>query len=249
MSELRVTKHNDLITSRVNFSLNEYRIFLYGISLINPQNKEFPLSYEINVKRFADMFGCDLDSLYTELKSEILVKMKRREMTINKGEGWKRNFNLISYVDYHDDGGRIKIHFDPEIRPFVQNISELFTSYFIENISRFKSSYSIRFYEWCRMELGKRHGTPTQFHLGVQEIKERLELEDKYKLYGHLKQRVIKKAINEINAHSDLNVRYEEIKKGRSVDHLKIIVKYKKWVQTEHQYTLNIDPSLKLQET
>ena len=248
MSDLRVTKHNDLITSRVNFSLMEYRVFLYGIALMNPTDTDFPLSYEINIHKFADMFGCDLNSLYTELKSEILTKMKRRGMTIDQGQGWKRNFNLIRYVDYHDSGGIIRVHFDEEIKPFVQELTKHFTSYYIEQIALFKSSYSIRFYEWCVMMLKQNGGKPTQFFLSVKDIKERLELEKKYDRYNNLKQRVITKAINEINTHSDINVRFEEIKRGRSVDQLKLIVKYKKWAKKEKQYTLNFDPKLKVDD-
>ena len=256
MSELRITKHNDLITSRVNFSLNEYRIFLYGISLINPQGGDFPLSYEISIKRFAQMFGCDLDGLYPDLKNNIIKKFKHRSMTVLKPEESKRkkgkmiqvrrNFNLVRYIDYEDNEGYLKIHFDPEIQPFVQNLSELFTSYYIEQVSNFKSAYSIRFYEWCKMELGKRNGIPTSFDLSVQEIKDRLELGDKYDRYNNLKQRVITKAFNEINTYSDLNVRFKEIKTGRSVTKISVTVKYKKWAKKEKQYTLNFDPNLKV---
>lgn len=96
------------------------------------------------------------------------------------------------------------------------------------------------------MRIKQNEGKPTQFFLAIEEIKERLELEEKYKLYGHLKQRVIQKAISEINAFSDLSVRYEEIKKGRSVHQLKLVVKYKKWEKKEEQFSINFNPELKV---
>ena len=248
MGKLKITKHNDLITSKVNFTLNEYRIFLYGIGLMNPLDKEFPLSYEINISKFAKIFNCDLDGLYTELKTEIIKRLHKRSMTIDKGDGWKRHFGLVHYVDYCDKQGIIKIIFDEELKPFVNQLKDNFTSYFIEKIAQFKSTYSIRFYEWCVMRLKQNEGKPTQFFLLIKEIRECLEIEKKYPLYANLKQRVIQKAFNEINAFSDLSVRYEEIKKGRSVHQLKLVVKYKKWEKKEEQFTLPFDPNLKLNE-
>jgi plasmid replication initiation protein len=246
MTVLKVTKHNDLITSRINFTLNEYRIFLYGISLMDPMDENFPLSYEIDISKFASMFNCNLGGLYTELKTEIIKRLHKRSMTVDKGNGWKRHFGLVHYVEYCDKQGIVKIIFDEELKPFVNQLKGHFTSYYIERIAYFKSTYSIRFYEFCVMRLKQNEGKPTQFFLTIQELKERLEIEKKYKLYSDLKRRVILKSFEEINAFSDLSARYEEIKKGRSVHQLKIIVKYKKWEKKEKQYTINFDPKLKV---
>ena len=246
MSDLKVTKHNDLITSKVNFTLNEYRIFLYGIALMNPLDEEFPLKYESNIQRFSEMFKCDLNGLYTELKSEVVRRMYKRTMTVDKEGGWKRHFGLIHYVDYCDKQGVIKITFDEELKPFVNQLKDHFTSYYIERIANFKSTYSIRFYEWCVMRLKQNNGKPVQFFLEIKEIRERLEIQKKYPLYANLKQRVIQKSFDEINAFSDLSVRYDEIKKGRSVHQLRVIVKYKKWEKKEEQFTFPFDPNLKV---
>lgn len=247
MSELRVTKSNELITNRFNFSLNEYRIFLYGVSLINPFDKQFPLEYEIELKKFALMFHCDVNGLYKDLKDDVLDRMFMRFMTTKDETGkWKERIHLVRKVGYCDSESKIKIKFDEEIQPFVQQLSTHFTSYYLHQIANFKSSYSIRFYEWCVMRLKQCGGKPTQFFLTIQEIKEYLVLEKKYDRYSNLKQRVIQKAIDEINAFSDLSVRYEEIKKGRSVHQLKLVVKYKKWEKKEEQFSINFDPELKV---
>jgi len=249
MDNLRVTKSNELITNRFNFTLNEYRIFLYGVSLINPLDKEFPIEYEIELKTFAKMFSCDINGLYKDLKDDVLDRMFMRFMTTKDESGkWKERIHLVRKISYCDSESRIKIKFDEEIKPYVQQLSGHFTSYYLYQIAQFKSSYSIRFYEWCAMEIKKREGKPTQFFISIQDIKEYLLLEKKYKKYSDLKKRVVQKAFDEINAFSDLSVRYEEIKKGRSVYQLKITVKYKKWEKKEEQFTFPFDPNLKLNE-
>ena len=187
-------------------------------------------------------------NIYQDIKSAILDKLFNRRITIDSDklpEGRKR-FPLLDSVDYSDKSTEIIIQFHRNAIPFLHQLKEHFTSYYLGQVAHFKSAYSIRFYEWCVMRIKQNEGKPTQFFLTVQEIKERLEITGKYELYSNFKRRVFLKAFEEINVFSDLSVRHEEIKKGRSVDQLKIIVKYKKWEKKEKQYTINFDPKLKV---
>lgn len=245
---LRVSKHNELITSHFTFSLNEYRVILYGISLINPTDPEFPRSYRINIKRFCEIFNVPATNIYKDIKDAILNKMFNRRITIDSEdlEDAKKRFPLIDEVDYSDNNCEVIITFHKRVQPFLHQLQSHFTSYYLEQVAHFKSAYSIRFYEFALMELKKRSGKPTYFFLTIEEIKGRLELESKYKLYSDLKRRIIEKAISEINTFSDIQLCYTEIKAGRSVKQLRFTVKYTKWAKSEKQYTLNYDPELKV---
>lgn len=248
MSNLKVMKHNDLITSKFTFSLNEYRLILYTISKINPLDKLQNNVFEVDIRELATMFNISVTSLYDELKTDIKTRLMKRLVTIESNI-YKGGFNTMVFVTnfhYNDGEASLSVKFNEDAMPLLIDLKRNFTSYYIEQISHFKSTYSIRIYEWCIMRLKQNEGKPTQFFLGIQEIKERLEIEEKYKMYNNLKQRVIQKSINEINAFSDLSVRYEEIKKGRSVHQLKLIVKYKKWEKKEEQFAINFDPELKI---
>jgi plasmid replication initiation protein len=186
----------------------ENRVLLYGISLINPKEEDFPLTYKINVDRFAKMFDIDANRLYSELKNDILHKMRKRSMTIRKQKivngdviGYRNlAFNIIQYVEYEDDEGYLKITFDPESKTFLHNLSKDYTSYYLDCVSKFKSNYSIRFFEWCVMKLNQNKGKKTKLDFTLDDIRERLNLTGKYKTYAGLKQKVINKAINEINS-------------------------------------------------
>jgi plasmid replication initiation protein len=246
MSNKVVNKSNNLITSHFNFSMIEYRILLYAISLVNPLNKEFPQEFKINIREFAKQFNIDYRPLYTELKQTLKRKMFPRYITIRMEDGWVGNFHLIDFMKYHDELGEIELVFSRFAMPLLCDFKRNFTSYHLEQIALFKSAYSIRFYEFSVMHMKANNGKPTQFFISIDELKRRFEISDKYKLYGHLKQRVIEKAMTEINAFSNISLRYVEIKKGRSVNQIKLIVKYKNWEKAEHQHTINFDPSLKL---
>ena len=96
------------------------------------------------------------------------------------------------------------------------------------------------------MRMKAHGGKPTQFFITIDELKRRFEITDKYKLYSDFKRRVLEKAMTEINAFSNVSLRYVEIKKGRSVDQIKLIVKYKNWEKKEHQFAINYDPELEV---
>jgi plasmid replication initiation protein len=246
MANKIVNKSNNFITSHFNLSMTEYRVLLYGISLVNPLDKKFPREFKINVKEFAKMFNIDPSNLYRDIRDTIDKQMFPRYIRVKLEDGWVGKFNLVDFLKYNDQLGEIEIHFSTYSMQLLCDFKDCYTSYHLEQIALFKSAYSIRFYEFAVMHMKANHGKPTQFFITIDELKRRFEITEKYPYYANLKQRVIEKAMTEINAFSNINLRYVEIKKGRSVDQIKLIVKYKKWEKAEHQHAINFDPELKL---
>jgi len=67
--------------------------------------------------------------------------------------------------------------------------------------------------------LVKQYETVGSRVLLVEELKDFLDIEEQsYNKYSHFKTRVLSKSLQEINKHSDLTVKMQEIKKGRKVD-------------------------------
>lgn len=246
MPDKTVTKSNNFITSHFNFSMNEYRVLLYGISLLNPLDKQFPREFKINVSAFARMFNLDPSNLYRDVKDAIDKRMFPRYIKIKMEDGWVGKFHIVDYLKYHDEKGEIEIHFSKYAMPLLCGFKDNFTSYHLEQIALFKSLYSVRFYEFSVMHMKANHGKPTQFFISIDELKRRFEITDKYSRYNDLKKRVLEKAMIEINAFSNISLRYIEIKKGRAIDQIKLIVKYKNWEKSEHQYGINYEPALKV---
>ena len=78
-----ITKHNDLITSAYRLTLTEMQIILYGVSLVNPTDGKFPRSYEINIKKFGDMFNRNHCEIYNDVKEAIMKRFWEREFTFH----------------------------------------------------------------------------------------------------------------------------------------------------------------------
>ena len=101
-----------------------------------------------------------------------------------------------------------------------------FLKYKLENILPLRSSYSIRLYEILKdwYELNKRYGNKAEKVIKVDEIREMLEIPKSYQYSSHIKKLILNKSKKELEEHTDIIFDFEEIKTGRKVTHLKIII-------------------------
>lgn len=91
-------------------------------------------------------------------------------------------------------------------------IHKQFTSYDLKQISKFKTAYSIRFYE-----LLVQFAKTCERYISLDKLRERLELKDLYKRFFDLKKGIIDPSIVEINSTSNLSVDWDTTKKGRVI--------------------------------
>ena len=224
-----VTKHNDLITSAYRLTLTEMQIILYGVSLINPVDGKFPRSYEINIKKFGNMFNRSHKDIYSEVKEAVMKRFWDREFTFQDkyetnrvGEVVRSRVKWVTTVKYSDKAGFIKIFFNPEIEEYLHNLKNNFTTYYIDQVSKFRRFYSVRFYELIIMNLNRSKSSCTTFVIDICDIRDIFDISDKYPSFSKLRKYVIDPSFNEINNLSDINVSYEIIKHGRSPVQLKM---------------------------
>ena len=240
MDSKSITKSNALIEASYRLSLNEMRIILYGVSLINPMATEFPLQYRIEVKRYSEIFHLSQNSIYDELKNSVLNRFWEREFSYLNESGRREVLRWLTKVIYSDEDGYLEIKFNEEIQPLLHQLKSNFTTYYIEEIALFKSVFSVRIYENLLMNLKKLKVKKVDFTLSLAELKERLDVTDKYSRFYDFKKRVLETAKDEINKYSDLNIEYEVIKVGRSHHNIKFVSSYKPGKQKKHQtYNLN----------
>ena len=65
------------------------------------------------------------------------------------------------------------------------------------------------------------------FQISIDELFEQLGLPESYRRIGNLKDRVIKPSLEEITANTDIDLSYENVKRGRSVVGFKFTVREK----------------------
>lgn len=225
--ELSVTKSNALIEAGYRLSLTEIQIILYGIGLVNPLKPDFPRTYRIEIDRFAEMFNREHGQIYQEVKEAVLKRFWERDFSYVDQNGKIVLLRWLTKVTHDDKTGYLEIKFSEEIQPYLHQLQKNFTSYYISQISKFKSIYSIRFYEHSIMLLEKNHSNQWKFSLLVSEIKQKLGINDKYDRFSNLKSRILEPAKHEINQFSDIIFDYSVEKLGRTPYKIKFKVSKK----------------------
>lgn len=211
-----VTKANDLIQkSRFNLSLQQQKIVLYLISQITPFDEDFKL-YEFSIAEFCRVCGIDDNNgkIYQDLKTAI-KEIADKSLWVEIAE--KRE-TLVRWIEkpYIDAGsGIIRIRLDSDMKPFLLQLKQNFTSYELLWTLHFKSKYTIRLYELVKsIHFHELENYKRRYR--VDELKKLLGGE-RYKEYRDFKRRVLTPSIKEINQYSDKTVVFEEVRRGRKV--------------------------------
>lgn len=226
----KVEKSNALVEAGYRLTLTEMQVVLYGISLINPIKNEFPLRYRIDINKFAQLFNREHADIYHEIKNAVLKRFWERDFSYKNEKGKIVTNRWLTQIVHDDGSGFIELKFNEEIQPYLHQLKTNFTTYYIDKISSFKSIYSVRFYEYAIMHLGQSKLSKCMFSMTIDEIKNRLELQDRYHRFCDFKARVIEPAKKEINAFSDLDISYEVRKNGKTPYEISFTAKKKRTV-------------------
>lgn len=221
--EKQVVKANDLIQrSRFNLSLQQQKIVLYLISQITQYDEEFKL-YEFSIIDFCKICGISETGNYADLKAAIKeIADKSLWITIEDEE------TLLRWIEkpyINKQSGTIKIRLDNDMKPFLLQLKENFTSYELIWTLHFRSKYTIRLYELIKsIHFHDLEEYTREYKL--DELKRMLDAE-KYDRWIHFKQRVLEPSLEEINKYSDKNVVWEPLKKGKSIEKIRFTISSK----------------------
>jgi len=207
-----VTKTNSLVSSLFALSVQEQRIVLLLISMIDPRKDENFAIYDIPVDIFTKIIGATGNAYHKELDA-LTDKLMRRFFRIDDPDGGWLKLNWLSSCHYHRGQGFISLQISPLLKPYLLNLQSHFTTYRLKNVLPLRSAYSIRIYE-----LLKQHEAIGQRYFSLMEIRKILDVKDnEYVLYSNFKLRVIAPSIKEISKKTDILVTIKEKKQGRKV--------------------------------
>ena len=210
-NNLIVTKHNDLIEASYKLTLEEQRLLLSCIAQIDSRlHKNVPDKITITASEYADQFGIQLKHAYEQLKKGV-NRLYERDIKI-KTNGEKERLRWVYRVTYYEKRGYVSLKFSPDVKPYLGQLNGFFRSYQLKNISSLKSTYSIRLYELLNQwkDTGKRF-------IKVSDLRDMLQLQERYPRYADMKRWVIEPAVKELNEKTDLVVEYNTEKQGRKV--------------------------------
>lgn len=212
MVENKVTQSNKLVEASHTLTLNEKRLVLCAASQLDSR-KPLPKDGYLTVRAdaFAEVFGLDVRHAYAALDDAANRLFERDIRRYVKGKLVER-MRWVFHVKYKEGQGCVELGFSPTVLPHLTMLNKEFTSYQLKQIGSLSSFYAVRLYELMSqfIKLKQRECTLVQ-------LRQMLDLGDKYQDVKNLRVRVLDPALKELNANTDLAVVAAPMRQGRKI--------------------------------
>lgn len=212
-----VTKSNELIKSgRYSLTKIQERLVLLLISNIEPGDTNFR-KFTYDIKQVIEVLQLGEDVGYSQLK-ECVRDLVTREIYLEHEDGTYTVSTWLAGASTRQRG-KISLEISDTLKPYLLQLKSHFTRMELQYLIKAKNLYSVRWYELLKMKIGL---GVTAFEEPIEAIRNRLQLNKKYKLYADLKRRAIDPPLTEINEKMDISLKYEEVREGRKVVSIRI---------------------------
>lgn len=238
-----LVQSNKVTNARYELSLLEKRIIYF---LLTAVRNKFVLKKDGDKTLFEDLIvHTTSDILLQKINETNPIRVKNAFKSLRQRSfEWQNDYPIdhpkhewleVGFINFSEweTGGNIHFEVSRKILPFFVELTEKFTAYDSLIAMSLRSKWSQRFYEYCcqwRVAGG--------FNISIEELRKQLSLDNKYIRYASLKKYVIDVARDELKdlyqkGECDTYFEYSELKKGRSVDSLKIkVISLKKGEET-----------------
>jgi plasmid replication initiation protein len=203
-----------------SMSIDEKRLLILASPIARTIDATEKDAITITSEEFAKECGIKTNSAYSQME-EASKSLLRRYFSY--GDNKKKTYcNWVIRAIY--ENGAISICFPDEVLLMLKEFDKLnpYTKYKKDIVLSLKKDYSFDLYH-----LAKKHQAMGHFEMSLEHIKSELGLPKSYDKLCNLKDRVIKPSLDEITKNTDINLTYENVKKGRSVVGFKFTVKEK----------------------
>ena len=219
-----VVQHNTLVSGKQNLKLNSAKLIRSAIMQIKFEDQELK-PYIITIKELSSLLGIPASNIYRDIEDITDDIIQNPVYIREEANGKTTKFVKIPWVtrcDYKSDVG-IAIKLNEELKPYLIQLKNHYTEYTLDEILSMKSIFAIRIFELIQSKIMYKTipQCGLEITITIQEIRECCNCEDKYEKFSHLKEKVIDKAVDEINKVTLYNLTYEYIKNGRTVVALK----------------------------
>lgn len=198
------------------FTLQETRLVLTLLSLVETKKETEFKDMKISVSEFSTLLGLT-EPNYTEIKN-ITFSLTEKAIQIKKKDTQKLlSTPWFAYIEYCYGEGFIEYKFAEKLVPYLLQLRK-YTKHKLKYVLVLKSVYTVRLYQ-----LGKKWEGTDGHTYDLNELRKMLGAGNKsYNTFADFKRRILTPASKEINKKTDIEVKFEEIKTGRKVTHIRI---------------------------
>nr|CAA80966.1 repB [Lactococcus lactis] len=250
----KVVEHNSKITSIAKMQKTASQMFELAVSCIDTENPPKDNIIYLSKKELFSFFDVSSASKHTRFKEAIEYMQKQAFFQIKevKNKGYEMTsivpYPTVKWNSYNDD---VMIQFNQFIMPYLIDLKAEFTQYKISELKELNSKYSLILYRWLAMNYsqyehysvkGGRRAEQVEAYRNpsiiVKELRDFTDTINEYTRFQSFENRVLKNAIEEINAHTSFNVSYEKSKKGGAIDSIVFHIE-KKRTADDNSYKLD----------
>jgi plasmid replication initiation protein len=221
-------RHSNAITnSRHELSATQLDLYFMLLSELKPNHAN---KYEISVKQIETLSGRGWN--YQQLRDATL-NLVGKVFEIEEKDGLLQ-VAMLSSAKYIKGTGRIQLTIAEELKPYLVDLKNNFTSFQLFSVLSMSSKYA----KWIYIQLSRWKDIGVQ-KFDLEELKIMLNLKDRqgklpeqYKQWGQFKDNVLEPSMRQINGHSDLEVTYETEKRGKKINTIIFYIKSRKQFQT-----------------
>src|SRR5699024_1433826 len=208
----------------------EQRIIFLAIVVAREQEKLIDARglLQIHASSYQEQFKVEKHSAYKALKSAAkgLFDAHFEYDDIHEQTGKDAN-NFIRWVQkirYINAAGMIELQFTDDVIPLITRLTEQYTEYDLKQVSELQSEYAIRLYELMMQwqSVGKTN------QITIDNLRKKLGVKpEQYKQMCNFKTRVLDHAVKQINDYTDITVKYDQHKTGKTITAISFIFKKK----------------------
>ena len=216
---------NKLVKGRYKLTKEEQNFIYLMISQIKKEDKDF-YNYQIHIK---DLENKKLTQKNYQRYREFADTLMKKSLRI---EDDKRilNTNWFSSLEYIKDTGYIYACFDPKLKPYFLELKQEFTQAKLPTLLQFNSKYSSRLYLLLKSEYDRQKNYKNNLFISyeVEYLHRNFEIPKSYiDRYSKFKEMFLNTATDEINAKTELEINYTELKTGRKITSINFCISKK----------------------
>lgn len=217
-----VCQSNELIDAAYTLSLTEKRMVLFAASKLNPQTPAVD-TVRIYAHEYAEVYEITRDRAYVAMKDTVKTIIHQKPISFLRNDGATVMTHWAGEIAYHDGEGWVEYQFSSSIKEHFFNLekkadildkkSRGHTTMKMVRLGKLKTFYALRLFE----KISRFSGTGF-YTVRVEDLRILMETGKKYPAIKDFKLRVLDPAIKNINdVDKTLKLKYEQIKKGRTI--------------------------------
>lgn len=206
-----VVHHNRLTESIIRydeFELNTFIAIVYKMTGI----KEKVIFDVEDIKKYTMLKNRDYKSFST-----LISKLQTKTIELKTENGYKKIIPFPT-LDFNLKEKIVAISINEDIQPLLENLKQQFTKYLLHEFLALESKYGKRLFQ-----LLKQWESVGVKDFPVKFLKEFLCAEH-YEKFERFETKAVKRAVEDINNNTEMNVEYEKIKEGRSITGIKFSI-------------------------